>query len=544
MPGPMTTTCRAALACAALALPAAGYDHYSVVPVVAGEDPAFLRELLVLSDSRLVRFGVFGDSQEASPQYWGRHFIMESNALMAEAFGPASETILLQQAWWDSEPNWLAATHNVTRSGAPALEVPDAAIPPGIVGQARVGPADGGDAFHAVLLPLADRCPITERTGTQWFLDGPSVVVDVLLSRRSTAGSLAWRAGIVGAPAPQHGAVPLAEGELPGQPLDGAAFGWVTTGTLPAAGPGWRQVSILGADPNHPSDVLGIRFRNAVMSRGVVLQPLAVGGAGLGDLTELHGASGQAIAALGLDAAMRHFGANDTGVPAATWGRELQRTIDMLRAAHADPLFPIIIVSDPHRRDVPAQSDYDLFPGVAAALAQANPGVIALNMRRVHEAAFRWTDSSNLGLADVVHLKPHAQRMAARAMVSTMLEAAGIPVPGCAPGQSWADRYHPLGGSCSLSWPCTVLVEADARSIGRPFIPGADCSDADGDGRADICNEAASPDINGDGVVDGGDLGILFSFWGSSDPVADITRDGMINGEDLGLLLIFWGPMP
>jgi hypothetical protein len=95
-----------------------------------------------------------------------------------------------------------------------------------------------------------------------------------------------------------------------------------------------------------------------------------------------------------------------------------------------------------------------------------------------------------------------------------------------------------------VSWPCTVLVEADADSIGRPFVPGADCSDADGDGRADICNEAASPDINGDGTVDGSDLGIMFSYWGGSDAIADITRDGTVNGEDLGLMLIFWGPLP
>ncbi|MEY4833245.1 MAG: Dockerin type domain, partial [Planctomycetota bacterium] len=158
--------------------------------------------------------------------------------------------------------------------------------------------------------------------------------------------------------------------------------------------------------------------------------------------------------------------------------------------------------------------------------------------------AFLWTDAQNLGLADSVHHKPHAQRMLARATVSTMLETAGIPVPGCAPGQSWVDRYHPLGGSCSVSWPCAVLVEADADSIGRPFFLGEDCSDADGDGRSDICNEAASPDINGDGTVDGSDLGIMFSYWGGSDPIADITRDGMINGEDLGLILIFWGPLP
>jgi hypothetical protein len=521
-----------------------GYDRYPQVPVVTSQDPAFLRSLLVGSSTGIVRIGVFGDSQEASPDTWGRHYLMEANALLVEAFGPASETIVLQQNWWDTEPNWLAATHNLVRTPGGQPQIPPVAVPPGMLVVARTGPADGLDAFHAVLMTKAERCVVTERIGTPWFLDGPQVVADVLVSRRSVAGSLQWRGAVVDSTRPDHGAAVLVQGGLPGQPPAGASAGWVTTATLPQPGAGWRQVSILGADPVHPVDVLGVRFRNAAQSRGVVMQPLALGGAAIGDLVTRHGASGPVIASLGLHAAIIHFGANDGYQPAADWAQKLQKAVDLIRWAHGDPLFPILIVSDSHRRELPPWSDYDRLPGVAAAVALSNPRVIAFNMRRVHEDAFLWGDAQNLGLADSVHHKPHAQRMLARATVSTMLDAAGIPVPGCEPGQSWADRYHPLGGSCSVSWPCTVLVEADADSIGRPFVPGVDCSDADGDGRADICNEAASPDINGDGTVDGSDLGILFSYWGGSDAIADITRDGTVNGEDLGLMLIFWGPLP
>ncbi|MFM1882915.1 MAG: hypothetical protein RJA05_1324 [Planctomycetota bacterium] len=537
-------------ACCAVALSlgmtaaSSGYDRYPQVPVVTSQDPAFLRSLLVGSSAGIVRIGVFGDSQEASPDTWGRHYLMEANALLVEAFGPASETVVLQQKWWDIDPNWLAATHNLVRQQPSQPQIPPVAVPPGMIVQARLGPADGVDAFHAVLMPNAERCVVTERVGSPWFLDGSDIVVDVLLSRRSSAGSLEWRGSIVPSTHPVHDAVTLAQGSLPGQPPNGAPAGWVTTGTLPVPTGGLRQISILGSDPSIPVDVLGARFRNAEQSRGVLLQPLAVGGAAIGDLVSKHGASGPAIASLGLHAAILHFGANDAYITASEWGSRLQKAIDFVRWAHGDPYFPILIVSDSHKRELPPGSDYDRLPGVAAAVALSNPRVIAFNMRRVHEDAFLWGDAQNLGLADSVHHKPHAQRMLARATVSTMLDAAGIPVPGCEPGQSWADRYHPLGGSCSVSWPCTVLVEADADSIGRPFVPGADCSDADGDGRADICNEAASPDINGDGTVDGSDLGIMFSYWGGSDAIADITRDGIVNGEDLGLMLIFWGPLP
>jgi len=39
-------------------------------------------------------------------------------------------------------------------------------------------------------MPNTERCAVTERIGSPCFLDGSNIVVDVLLSRRSTAGSL------------------------------------------------------------------------------------------------------------------------------------------------------------------------------------------------------------------------------------------------------------------------------------------------------------------------------------------------------------------
>ena len=48
-------------------------------------------------------------------------------------------------------------------------------------------------------------------------------------------------------------------------------------------------------------------------------------------------------------------------------------------------------------------------------------------------------------------------------------------------------------------------------------------------------------DINGDGVVDGADLGILLGSWGVCVGCpADLDRDGVVTGADLGLLLGNW----
>ncbi|MAD19368.1 MAG: hypothetical protein CMJ52_03995 [Planctomycetaceae bacterium] len=48
-------------------------------------------------------------------------------------------------------------------------------------------------------------------------------------------------------------------------------------------------------------------------------------------------------------------------------------------------------------------------------------------------------------------------------------------------------------------------------------------------------------DLDGNGTIDGADLGLLLGAWGTPDPDADINGDGTVNGADLGLLLGAWG---
>lgn len=47
-------------------------------------------------------------------------------------------------------------------------------------------------------------------------------------------------------------------------------------------------------------------------------------------------------------------------------------------------------------------------------------------------------------------------------------------------------------------------------------------------------------DLNGDGQVDGADLGILLGNWGTNG-VGDLNGDGTVDGADLGALLANWG---
>lgn len=47
-------------------------------------------------------------------------------------------------------------------------------------------------------------------------------------------------------------------------------------------------------------------------------------------------------------------------------------------------------------------------------------------------------------------------------------------------------------------------------------------------------------DLNGDGVVNGLDLGLMLSAWGATGGPADLNNDGIVNGLDLGILLSNW----
>jgi len=47
-------------------------------------------------------------------------------------------------------------------------------------------------------------------------------------------------------------------------------------------------------------------------------------------------------------------------------------------------------------------------------------------------------------------------------------------------------------------------------------------------------------DTNGDGVVNGKDLGLLLAVFGTAEPAADFDGNGLVDGGDLGVLLANW----
>ena len=54
------------------------------------------------------------------------------------------------------------------------------------------------------------------------------------------------------------------------------------------------------------------------------------------------------------------------------------------------------------------------------------------------------------------------------------------------------------------------------------------------------CDDSIPGDLNGDGFVNGADVGLFLVVWGTSDPAADLNGNGTVGGDDLGILLANW----
>ena len=89
----------------------------------------------------------------------------------------------------------------------------------------------------------------------------------------------------------------------------------------------------------------------------------------------------------------------------------------------------------------------------------------------------------------------------------------------------------------------TLLSLADTTVCGNssPGQINGPWTDNGGNYVADECPVDCPADFDGNGVVNGGDLGVLLAAWGSNNPEFDLDGNGIVNGGDLGLFLSFWG---
>ncbi len=122
-------------------------------------------------------------------------------------------------------------------------------------------------------------------------------------------------------------------------------------------------------------------------------------------------------------------------------------------------------------------------------------------------------------------------------------------------GYSTAGGYHLFRLEANASGATLRIDGREILSIGNGARIAGGPSAYIGDGTSWTNSEAlikgfalesgscCTGDLNGDGAVDGADLGLLLGGWGSGG-TGDLNGDGNVDGADLGLLLGAWGACP
>ncbi|MBL8999623.1 MAG: hypothetical protein JNK25_00640 [Phycisphaerae bacterium] len=102
---------------------------------------------------------------------------------------------------------------------------------------------------------------------------------------------------------------------------------------------------------------------------------------------------------------------------------------------------------------------------------------------------------------------------------------------------------QPSGACCLSSGFCLTVTQAVCAGIPESVWKGAftTCADGNGNGTADICENARCvADYNSDGGVDGGDVEAFFIDWESGDSAADVNEDGGVDGGDVEFFYLAW----
>lgn len=98
------------------------------------------------------------------------------------------------------------------------------------------------------------------------------------------------------------------------------------------------------------------------------------------------------------------------------------------------------------------------------------------------------------------------------------------------------------GGAIYNEQPSNALLSGTILCDNAPDQIAGFWTDNGGNTLSTSCDCPA--DIDGDGIVDAGDLNELLGLWGTTNLIADLNNDGIINGEDLTVLLVAWGACP
>jgi len=402
------------------------------------QSPARFSSLWSRARSKTVRIALLGDSQETSPEGRGDVYVPRLQYELWKRYQNVPETVLAGYAsYGDGRPfgDWLLRGSAASPGASPTRIVTDNLLP-GISAAAHAAPAGpqsvNGQSYGQLMVLEPDARSVNPAaeipTTAQYFCTQGSVRAEIIAATHPQSGGILYKARPSDS-VPSYSAATTIE-DTPPLSLADATFiiKSVTTAPLPFNGKRHLQLEILGNQNSALTDIIGARFKSDQCPHGLVIQDLGVGGLSSKEFLSSYRTAGLLFRAMGFDAVILHFGANDSGegTTAEAFRQDTERLIARIRSWVNDPTFPIILMSDPYRKGLtPAQeAEYARYPGALRAIAASDPAVLAINSRRLmDERGWKASQPNRLTelLADDVHYTPKGAIELAESEMTTLL---------------------------------------------------------------------------------------------------------------------------
>ncbi len=402
------------------------------------QSAALFSGLWAQAKTRTVRIALLGDSQETSPGGKGDVYVPRLQYEAWKRYQNVPETVVAgYHSYGGGAPfgDWLLRGAAAS-PGASPTRIPAEQLLPSIPAAAHAAPAGpqsvNGQWYGQLMVLESDARSLNPRaevpTTNSYFCTYGSVRAEIFAATHPQSGDILYKArpsDLV----PSYSATATIEETAP-LSLANATFivKSFTTVPLPFNGKRHLQLELLGSMTSVLTDIIGARFKSDQCPHGLVIQDLSAGGLSTKEFLSTYRGAGLLFRAMGFDAAVLHFGANDIGegATAEMFRTDTERLIARIRSWAGNPDFPIILMSDPYRKglDPMMESEYAYYPGALRAIAAADPHVLVVNSRRLmDERGWKADHPDRLAelLADDVHYTPRGAIDLAQAEMGELL---------------------------------------------------------------------------------------------------------------------------
>ena len=387
------------------------------------QSPALFSGLWAQAKTRTIRIALLGDSQETSPEGKGDVYVPRLQYEAWKRYQNVPETVVAgYHAYGGGAPfgDWLLRGAAAS-PGASATRIRTDSLLPGIPAAAHAAPAGpqsvNGQWYGQLMVLDPDARSLNPAaeipTTTQYFCTQGSVRAEIFAATHPQSGGLLYKARPSDS-APSYSATATIEETAP-LALADATFivKSFTTVPLPLNGKQSLQLELLGSMTSTMTDIIGTRFKSEQCPHGLVIQDLSAGGLSTKEFLSTYRNAGLLFRSMGFDAAILHFGANDSGegATAESFRVDTEQLITRIRSWTNNPGFPVILMSDPYRKGLTSvqETEYARYPGALQAIADADPAVLVINSRRLmDERGWKADPPNRLDdlLMDDVHYTP------------------------------------------------------------------------------------------------------------------------------------------